>query len=125
MINIGLVGIGFTGMIHYLGAQKLKGARVAAICSSDPKKLAGDWRGIRGNFGPPGTKMDLSKVKKYETLHALLDDRDIDLLDICIPPHAHAATAIAAFRADNHARGYKCIALGRKAAQPMARNAGG
>ena len=38
---------------------------MTALCSRDPKKLAGDWRGIRGNFGPPGEQMDLSGVKRY------------------------------------------------------------
>ena len=74
MIRIGIVGIGFMGMIHYLAARKLKGARVTAVCSRDPKKLAGDWRSIRGNFGPPGEWMDLSKIKKFDQLDALLDD---------------------------------------------------
>src|SRR5216684_6663903 len=60
MIRIGIVGIGFMGMIHYLAARKLKGAQVTALCSRDAKKLAGDWRSIRGNFGPPGERMDLS-----------------------------------------------------------------
>ena len=58
-----IVSIGFMGMIHYLAARKLTDAKVTAICSRDPKKLAGDWRGIRGNFGPPGTVMDLAGVK--------------------------------------------------------------
>src|ERR671924_39573 len=71
MVRIGIVGIGFMGMIHYLAARKLKGARVTAICSRDPKKLAGDWRGIRGNFGPTGQKMDLSDLKKYNRLEDL------------------------------------------------------
>ncbi len=74
MVRIGIVGVGFMGMIHYLAARKLKNARVTAICSRDPKKRSGDWRGIRGNFGPPGTKIDLSKIKKYERLDQLLDE---------------------------------------------------
>ena len=41
MVRIGLVGIGFMGMIHYLAARKLQGAHVEAICSRDEKKLAG------------------------------------------------------------------------------------
>src|SRR5581483_9951384 len=40
MVRIGIVGVGFMGMIHYLAAQKLRGARVAAIHTRDPKKLA-------------------------------------------------------------------------------------
>ena len=42
MVRIGIVGIGFMGMIHYFAARKLKGARVKAIRSRDPKKLQGD-----------------------------------------------------------------------------------
>ena len=72
MVRIGIVGIGFMGMIHSLGGRRLQGARVEAICSRDPKKLAGDWRSIQGNFGPRGEMMDLASVKKYERLEALL-----------------------------------------------------
>ena len=54
MVRIGIVGLGFMGMIHYLAARHATGARVTALCSRDPKKLAGDWRGVRGNFGPAG-----------------------------------------------------------------------
>src|SRR5207244_8794593 len=96
MTRIGIVGVGFMGMIHYLAARKLKGAKVTAICSRDPKKRAGDWRGIRGNFGQPGEKMDLSKIKKYENLDALLADPEIDLVDICNPTHVHPQSAIRA-----------------------------
>src|SRR5437660_2923917 len=111
MIRIGMVGIGFMGMIHYLAARKLKGARIAAVCSRDAKKLAGDWRSIRGNFGPPGTMMDLSKVKKYRDLDALLADPEIDLVDVCNPTHLHAETAIAALKAGKHVLVEKAIAL--------------
>src|SRR5437016_11232600 len=123
MVRIGIVGIGFMGMIHYLAAQKLKGARVAALCSTDPRELGGDWRSIRGNFGPPGTMMDLSKVKKYERLNELLADPEIDLVDVCNPTHAHAATAIAALRAGKHVLVEKSIALEPKEADVMLKEA--
>lgn len=123
MIRIGIVGIGFMGMIHYLAAQRLKGARVTALCSSDARKLSGDWRSIRGNFGPPGTMMDLSKLKKYERLAHLLDDPEIDLIDVCNPTHAHPATAIAALRAGKHVLVEKAIALAPKEADAMLKEA--
>jgi predicted dehydrogenase len=119
MIQIGTVGIGFMGMIHYLAAKKLKGAKVMAICSRDKKKLAGDWRGIRGNFGPPGTKMDLSKVRKYEHFDALLADPDIDLVDVCNPTHVHPQTAIQALQAGKHVLVEKAIALSAADADAM------
>ena len=111
MVRIGIVGIGFMGMIHYLAAQRLRGARLAAMCSRDPKKLAGDWRGIRGNFGPPGEMMDLGGVKRYDRLEALLADPEIDLVDVCNPTEQHPATAIAALQAGKHVLVEKAIAL--------------
>ena len=127
MVRIGIVGIGFMGMIHYLAAQKVKGARVTAICSRDPKKRNGDWRGIRGNFGPAGQVMDLSKVKKYRALAELLDDPDIDLVDVCNPTEQHAQTALAALAAGKHVLVEKAIALRPREADAMlkaARQAG-
>jgi predicted dehydrogenase len=127
MIRIGIVGIGFMGMIHYLAARRLQGAKVTAVCSRDPKKLAGDWRGIRGNFGPPGELMDLAAVKKYPRLEDLLADPDIDLVDVCNPTHLHPATAIAALRAGKQVLVEKAIALQPADADAMlaaARSAG-
>jgi predicted dehydrogenase len=123
MIRIGIVGVGFMGMIHYLAAQKVRGARVTAICSRDRKKLAGDWRGIRGNFGPAGTKMDLGRVKGYERFEDLLGDPDIDLVDITTPTDLHAEMALAALRAGKHVLVEKAIALDPKDADAMVKAA--
>ena len=62
MIRVGIAGIGFMGMTHYLAYQKIRGVKVAALCEQDPKRLAGDWRTIKGNFGPPGEIMDLGGI---------------------------------------------------------------
>ena len=70
-----------------------KGAKVAAVCSRDPAKLAGDWRNIRGNFGPEPGQVDLTGVKTYAALDELLADPDIDLIDICTVTDQHAPIA--------------------------------
>jgi predicted dehydrogenase len=124
MVNVGIVGIGFMGMIHYLAYQRLKGARVAAVCSRDRKKLAGDWRGIKGNFGPPGTKMDLAGVSGYAELDELLADPRIDLVDLCLPPALHAEAAMAALRAGKHVICEKPIGLTTADADRMVAAAG-
>lgn len=123
MVRIGIAGVGFMGMIHYLAARKLSGAKVTAICSRDQKKLAGDWRGIQGNFGPPGTQMDLSGIKKYDKLEALLADPDIDLVDVCNPTNLHPSSAIAALKAGKHVLVEKSIALDPKDADAMLQTA--
>jgi len=119
MVRIGIVGVGFMGMIRYLAARKLQGAQVAAICSRDEKKLAGDWRSIRGNFGPRGEMMDLSALKKYRGLDELLADPDIDLIDVCNPTHLHPDTALRALRAGKHVLVEKAIALSPQDADAM------
>jgi predicted dehydrogenase len=111
MVNFGIAGIGFMGMIHYLAAKRVRGARVRAICTRDAKKRAGDWRGIKGNFGPPGQQMDLTGVKAYDALDRLLADPMIDVVDICLPPDLHAPAAIAALRAGKHVFCEKPIAV--------------
>jgi predicted dehydrogenase len=127
MVRIGIVGIGFMGMIHYLAAQKLRGGAVTAICSRDLTKLSGDWRGIRGNFGPPGEQMNLDHLTKYSNYDDMLDDPDIDMIDICNPTGAHPSTAIKALNAGKHVLVEKAIALSVADADKMvsvAQNAG-
>lgn len=111
MIRVGIAGIGFMGMIHYLAYQKLKGVKVAALCEKDRARLAGDWRTIKGNFGPAGTMMDLSGLDAYEELDEMLANPKLDMIDICLPPAAHAAVAIQALRAGKHVFCEKPIAL--------------
>ncbi len=111
MLGVGIVGVGFMGMIHYLAYQKVAGAKVRAIATRNPKRLAGDWRDIKGNFGPPGEMMDLSRVARYGDLAAMLDDPDVDLVDICLPPAQHVEATIAALRAGKHVFVEKPIAL--------------
>ncbi len=122
MLRIGIAGIGFMGMIHYLAARRLEErgiARVGAICSRDPKKRSGDWRGIRGNFGPPGEQMDLSRLKTYERLDAMLADPDLDMIDVCLPTAQHPAAALAASGAGKHVLVEKPIALKTEDADAM------
>src|SRR4051812_43089612 len=111
MVRIGIVGIGFMGRIHYLAAQRLTGAKVAAVCSRDKAKLAGDWRNTRGNFGPEPGRVDLSGVRKYERLDDLLADPDIDMIDVCAATDQHAPVALAALKAGKHVLVEKAIAL--------------
>jgi predicted dehydrogenase len=111
VIRVGIVGIGFMGWIHWLAYQRLGGVKVAAICTRDRKKLGGDWRGIQGNFGPPGEKVDLKGVSTYADLDEMLADPRIDLVDITLPTSLHADVAIRALKAGKHVLCEKPMAL--------------
>ena len=111
MINVGIAGIGFMGMIHYLAYQRLRGAKVYALCEQDAKRLSGDWRTVQGNFGPPGAKMDLSGVARYADFDQLLADPAVDVVDICLPTSLHPDMAVRALKAGKHVFCEKPIAL--------------
>jgi predicted dehydrogenase len=119
MVRIGIVGIGFMGRIHYLASQRLSSAKVAAVCSRDPAKLAGDWRTTRGNFGPEPGRVDLTGVKTYPALDKLLADPDIDMIDVCTVTDQHAPIALAALRAGKHVLVEKAISLTPQDADAM------
>lgn len=111
MIRVGIAGLGFMGMVHYLTYQKLPGVKVVAIADNHPERLAGDWTAIKGNFGPPGEQMDLADVTGYSAAEELIADPAVDLVDICLPPAAHADIAIEALAAGKHVFCEKPMAL--------------
>jgi predicted dehydrogenase len=111
MIRVGLAGIGFMGWIHYLGYQRASGVELVAVSEPNEKRLHGDWRDIKGNFGPPGEIVDLSRVAKYADYRDMLADPNVDVVDCCLPPAMHAQAAIAASQAGKHVFCEKPMAL--------------
>lgn len=112
MVKVGIVGIGFMGMMHYLAYQKVAGVQVTALCEKVfAERLQGDWTKIKGNFGPQGQHMDLSSVEKFTQLDEMLQKSDVDLVDICLPPSEHAAATIAALNAGKNVLCEKPICL--------------
>jgi predicted dehydrogenase len=110
-MRIGVAGLGFMGMTHTQAWRNVRGAELAAVFSSDEQKLAGDLSGVGGNLGIQGEKLDFSTVSKYRDLDLLLSDPSLDAIDICLPTHLHASTAITALRAGKHVIVEKPLAL--------------
>jgi predicted dehydrogenase len=111
MVRVGIAGIGFMGVTHYKALKQVQGAQVTAIFTRNPQKLAGDWQGVKGNFGEAGGVEDLTGVKRRDTLEVLLTDPEVDLVDICLPTDMHAPAALAALAAGKHVLVEKPIAL--------------
>ncbi len=110
-MRVGIAGIGFMGWIHWLAWKSVPEARVAAICTRNPARQAGDWSGIQGNFGPPGEQVDLTAVTVHGSLESLFADTSIDLVDLCLPPGIHADATISALRAGKDVLCEKPMAL--------------
>ena len=119
MVNIGIVGIGFMGVTHFKAIEKVRGGKVIAIATRDPKKRKGDWRSIQGNFGGGGGVQDLSKIACYESMEELLADPKVDLVDICLPTTLHTEASLQALKAGKHVFLEKPIALKVKEADRL------
>jgi predicted dehydrogenase len=118
-MNVAVLGLGFMGTTHAQAWRGVPGARLAAVMSSDERKLSGDLSSISGNLGNSGEVMDFSAVAKYRTIDAVLADPGIDAVDICLPTDSHAPVAIAALRAGKHVLVEKPIALDRASAEEV------
>ena len=110
-INVGIAGMGFMGVTHFRGWAPCEHARVAAISTRNPKKLAGDWSTVKGNFGDAGGDQDLSNIATYATFDELVADDSLDLIDICLPTAMHVDTTLRALESGKHVLVEKPIAI--------------
>ena len=85
MIKVGLIGCGFMGGMHsacYAALENL-GVKVTAVADVRPEfaeKLA-------------------NGAEIYATGMELIEKADVDVIDVCLPTHLHAAHAVAAMKA--------------------------
>ncbi|MCC3357720.1 Gfo/Idh/MocA family protein [Bacillus sp. REN16] len=88
MRNIGLVGLGFMGKTHLEAYRHLKNCRVTVICSRNEVKDKDLIQNYNGSF-----------VSDYEEL---VWNKEIDIIDICVPTFLHEEYIIKAARAGKH-----------------------
>ncbi|SPE28627.1 Oxidoreductase domain protein [Candidatus Sulfopaludibacter sp. SbA3] len=105
------MGLGFMGTTHVMALRGLSGVELAAVYSSDEKKLAGDLTSVHGNLGGGGEWLDFSGLRKYNDLEGVLADPKIDAVDLCLPTYLHESVAVEALRAGKHVLVEKPIAL--------------
>jgi predicted dehydrogenase len=110
-MKVAVLGLGFMGSTHLKALRNVPGATLAAIYSKDERARNGDLSQIQGNLGGPGEQFDFSNVAKYSDIDALIADREIEAVDICLPTFLHAPVALAALRAGKHVLVEKPMAL--------------
>src|SRR5450432_584353 len=118
-MKLAVVGLGFMGSTHLKALGKVPGARLAAVCSHDERKLAGDLSAVKGNLGGAGEQLDFREVRKYREMDALLADPEIEAVDLCLPTDLHEPVTVAALRAGKHVLVEKPMALDGASANRM------
>ncbi len=99
------------GVTHLNAYLKIPGVQIAAVCSEDPQKLAGDLTKVGGNLPGQPAMHDFSGVRKYQDWHTFTQDPEIDIVDICLPTDLHPKVAVAALAAGKHVLCEKPMAL--------------
>ena len=99
------------GVAHLDAYARLPQVRVVALCSKNSRSLAGDFSAAGGNLNRPHMPQDTSSMHKYSNLERMLEDRDLDAIDICLPTDMHADASVAALAAGKHVLCEKPMAL--------------
>ena len=89
-VRVGLVGCGFAAELHMHAYKRVYGvdAAVTAVAARGDQVVD-----FAKRHGVPRTERDF---------RALLADKEIDVIDICTPPAAHAAMIVAAMNEGKH-----------------------
>jgi predicted dehydrogenase len=118
-VNIGIVGLGMMGKMHFNTYAGIKGVKVAAIADVDALKLKGDWSKIGGNIASGNKGPDLRGVRLYNDPSELLKDPGVDVVDITLPTFLHAEWTIRALQSGRHVICEKPMALNAREGRAM------
>ncbi|MFA5787463.1 MAG: Gfo/Idh/MocA family oxidoreductase [Actinomycetota bacterium] len=109
-VRVAVLGLGFAGYLHYSSYQSLgETAKLVAICDPNEERL--------------GQHAEISGVEPHTDYRRLLERKDIDAIDICLPHHLHTDVAVEAAQAGKHILMEKPIATTVEDADRMIRAA--
>jgi predicted dehydrogenase len=98
-ITVGAIGVGRISRVHDLPPiLKNDGARVVAVCDLDAGRVEAGKKLVNDFYSQKSGK-PYDGVTRYSNYHALLANKDIDVVVISTPDHQHAVVAAAAVRA--------------------------
>jgi predicted dehydrogenase len=101
-VNVGVIGLGFMGMVHIKSYRKIPGARLLALADAFKKPVDGILPGVGGNI-TDGDALQLDPdTRFYTNWEELIADPEIDLVDICVPTSDHVKISLAALQAGKH-----------------------
>jgi predicted dehydrogenase len=91
VVRIGMVGARFGATLHMQNLASMRGRQVeiVGVCSRSPESA----EAFAQRFGIPFVTTDF---------RALLDRKDVDAVDLCVPPSVHHTFAIQAAEAGKH-----------------------
>jgi predicted dehydrogenase len=89
-LNIGVIGVGWYGMVDAKAALKVGGVKIAAISDVDSKHLS--------NAADELEQLQGTRPKTFKLYQELIDSEGLDIVIIGTPPQWHALNFIAALK---------------------------
>jgi len=87
-LQVGVIGVGWYGMVDAEAALKAGGVEITAICDVDSEHLATNAEKLE--------KLQGKRPKQFKRYQDLLAEKDLDAVIIGTPPHWHALIFLAA-----------------------------
>ena len=110
MLRIGIVGFGFMGRTHYSCWNRVKGAKVVAVCDVNPDIVEATKKAV-GNIGDAESNIDFAHIALYRNLDKMLAEAKLDAVSITLPTFLHPACSIKALQSGVNVMCEKPMAL--------------
>lgn len=101
MVNVGIVGLGFMGKMHFRCYKANKNVKIAAICDIDEKKFK-ETGGTAGNISGADKPLDFKGVSFYTDFDKMLKEAELDAISITLPTYLHCQYTLKALKAGLH-----------------------
>lgn len=108
-INFAILGVGRIGSRHAEKLQSVNGARLVAVCDTNSERA----EEVGNKYG----------CIFYTKLEDLLNDKNVDIVNVCTPSGAHPEHSIACLKAGKHVLCEKPMALNESDAEEMVKTA--
>ncbi len=98
MINVGIIGLGFMGKMHFRCYKAMKNVKIVAICDIDEKKFT-DTKGTSGNISGADKPLDFKGISLYTDFDKMLKETKLDAISITLPTYLHCKYTLKALKA--------------------------
>ncbi|MCL5986124.1 MAG: Gfo/Idh/MocA family oxidoreductase [Actinobacteria bacterium] len=119
MLKVGIVGFGNMGALHLNNYLTNYNCKVIALCDLEDERISGEKFFSENIKTSNITKLNFGSFRKYNDIDAIINDKDIDIIDICLPAYLNAEVAIKAMKAGKHVICEKPMANTLKEAKQM------
>ena len=98
MLNIGIVGFGFMGRMHYRCWKGRDDVKIVAICDINENVVEDSQKAV-GNVAGAEEAIDFSGINIYSDLGKMLAQEKLDVVSITLPTFLHADSTVQALKA--------------------------